>query len=65
VTSTVIIAGITLLMKLNVNVNPIGDVGMSLISSYLQYNTILNELRVARCGLSVKSKIIVLYCMCV
>ena len=53
--STVIITGSASLKVLSVNINPnIGDDGMSLISSELQYNNILTELRVERCGLSVK-----------
>ena len=55
VMSTVIITGSASLRELDVNYNPnIGDDGMSLISSELQYNNILTELRVERCGLSVK-----------
>jgi len=55
VMSTVIITGSALLRVLDVSFNHnIGDDGMSLISSELQYNNILTELRVAWCGLSVK-----------
>ncbi|XP_065920220.1 leucine-rich repeat-containing protein 74B-like [Dysidea avara] len=45
------------LRVLDVSFNPIGDDGMSLISSELQYNNILTELRVERCSLSVKGAI--------
>jgi len=49
------IAGSASLKVLGVSDNPdIGDHGMSLISSALPYNTILTELRVTQCGLSVK-----------
>ena len=54
VMSTVIITGSASLRVLNVGGNDIGDDGMSLISSELQYNNILTELRVSGCGLSVK-----------
>ena len=54
VMSTVIITGSASLRVLNVNCNHISDNGMSLISSELQYNNILTELRVGPCGLSVK-----------
>ncbi|XP_065901515.1 NACHT, LRR and PYD domains-containing protein 3-like isoform X2 [Dysidea avara] len=45
------------LRVLDVNVNDISDDGMSLISSELQYNNILTELSVVKCGLSVKGAI--------
>ncbi|XP_065901940.1 NACHT, LRR and PYD domains-containing protein 3-like isoform X3 [Dysidea avara] len=46
------------LKLLNFRVNPnISDDGMSLISSELQYNNILTELRVPVCGLTAKSAI--------
>ena len=54
VMSTVIITGSASLRVLDVNVNDISDDGMSLISSELQYNNILTELSVVKCGLSVK-----------
>jgi len=55
VMSTVIITGSASLRELSVSLNPnIGDDGMSLISSELQYNNILTKLSVAGCGLSVK-----------
>jgi len=55
VMSTVIITGSASLRELDVSVNPnIGDKGMSLISSELQYNNILTKLSVTECGLSVK-----------
>ena len=54
VMSTVIITGSASLRVLDVSGNNIGDDGMSLISSELQYNNILTKLRVERCGLSVK-----------
>ena len=55
VMSTVIITGSTSLRVFDVSYNAnIGDDGMLLISSALQYNNILSELRVAGCGLSVK-----------
>ena len=52
--STVIITGSASLRVLDVSYNPISDDGMSLISSELQYNNILTEVRVEGCGLSVK-----------
>ncbi|XP_065903428.1 NACHT, LRR and PYD domains-containing protein 3-like isoform X2 [Dysidea avara] len=45
------------LRVLHVTGNDISDDGMSLISSELQYNNILTELRVQWCGLSVKGAI--------
>ncbi|XP_065900737.1 NACHT, LRR and PYD domains-containing protein 3-like isoform X3 [Dysidea avara] len=45
------------LIELNVSGNNISDDGMSLISSELQYNNILTELRVGFCRLSVKGAI--------
>ena len=54
VMSTVIITGSASLRELDVSGNDIGDDGMSLISSELQYNDILTELRVKACGLSAK-----------
>jgi len=42
------------LSVLNLDGNSVGDDGMYLISSELQYNNMLTELRVAACGLSVK-----------
>ncbi|XP_065901851.1 NACHT, LRR and PYD domains-containing protein 3-like isoform X2 [Dysidea avara] len=45
------------LRELDVSGNDIGDDGMSLISSELQYNDILTELRVKACGLSAKGAI--------
>jgi len=54
VMSTVIITGSASLRVLNVSDNPISDDGMSLISSELQYNSILTDLSVSQCGLSVK-----------
>ncbi|XP_065903598.1 NLR family CARD domain-containing protein 3-like [Dysidea avara] len=45
------------LRVLDVGGNPIGDDGMLLLSSTLQYNTILTELMVSDCGLSVKGAI--------
>ena len=54
VMSTVIITGSASLIELNVSGNNISDDGMSLISSELQYNNILTELRVGFCRLSVK-----------
>ena len=53
--TTVIITGSASLKLLNFRVNPnISDDGMSLISSELQYNNILTELRVPVCGLTAK-----------
>ena len=55
VMSTVIITGSASLRVLDLSHNPnIGDEGMSLISSELQYNNTLTKLRVSGCGLSVK-----------
>ena len=51
---SVIIIGSTSLEVLGFSHNQIGDDGMSLISSELQYNIVLKSLRVAGCGLSVK-----------
>jgi len=42
------------LRELDVSGNPIGDDGMTLISSELQYNNVLTELGMQLCGLSVK-----------
>ena len=49
-----LITGGASLRVLHVTGNDISDDGMSLISSELQYNNILTELRVQWCGLSVK-----------
>jgi len=57
VMSTVIITGSASLRVLNVSGNPISDDGMSLISSELQCNNILTELRVVECGLSVTGSV--------
>ena len=57
-TSTVTIADIASLRVLDVGGNPIGDDGMLLLSSTLQYNTILTELMVSDCGLSVKGSLV-------
>ena len=55
VMSTVIITGSASLRVLDVSIsNDISDDGMSLISSELQYNNILTELRVEVCEPSVK-----------
>ena len=47
------------MLKFRVNPN-IGDDGMSLISSELQYNNILTELRVPLCGLTAKGSLVVI-----
>jgi len=39
---------------LDVDINPIGDDGISLIVDHLHGNTTLTELKVFDCGLSVK-----------
>ena len=51
---TVVIVGSASLRVLDVSSNPIGDDGISLISSELQYNNVLTKLKVAECGLSTK-----------
>ena len=48
------IAGSASLRILDVSSNPIGDDGILLISSELQYNNVLTKLKVAECGLSTK-----------
>ena len=61
VMSTVIITDSTSLRVLKFSVIPnIGDDGMSLISSELQYNDILTELRVPVCGLTAKGRLVML-----
>ena len=58
--STVIITGSASLRVLNFHVNPnISDDGMSIISSELQYNNVLTELRVPVCGLTAKGMLVV------
>ena len=49
-----------ILKVLNMDDNPIGDVGLSQIMDGLQVNTSLTELSVARCGLSAKGTTV--YC---
>ena len=51
-----IITDSTSLKSLGFSNNPIGDDGILLISSQLKQNTILTELSVAECRLSVKGK---------
>ena len=63
VMSTVIITGSTTLRVLDVGVNDIGDDGISMISEELQHNNSLTELSVWECGLSVKSKKQIFFCM--
>jgi len=58
VMSTVIITGSATLRVLNVSSNDIGDDGMAIISETLQHNKSLTELRVAKCGLSVKGIVV-------
>ena len=56
--SCAIITGSASLRVLKFRVNPnIGDDGISLISSELQYNNILTELRVPVCGLTAKGSV--------
>jgi len=51
----IVIADIALLTVLDIAWNSIEDDGMSLISTELQYNNVLKELWIAKCGLSAKS----------
>ena len=54
VMSTIIITDSASLRVLDISHNPIGNDGMSLISSELLSNKILTKLTIAECGLSVK-----------
>ena len=54
--STVIVTGSTTLKVLDVGGNNTSDGGISMISEELEHNNSLTELRVVRCGLSVKGE---------
>ena len=51
----IVITDIASLTALDISWNSIGDDGMSLMSSDLQYNNALKALWITRCELSVKS----------
>jgi len=58
VMSTVIITGSATLRVLDLSYNDIGDDWMAVISETLQHNKSLTELRVSKCGLSVKGTVV-------
>jgi len=51
----IVVADIASLTTLDIAWNSIGDNGMSLMSTELQYSNVLKELRMAKCELSAKS----------
>ena len=59
--STVIITGSATLRVLDISANDIGDDGMVILSEALQHNKSLINLRVMKCGLSVKGTVVCVF----